>query len=276
MTDSTTSLLFICPRWGSEHLEAEAFIDKVQAAGYDGVEISMDGPDAVAEAAVGCAKERGLAVITQHWDVFDREMETHLRKLEERLRMLMSFEPRFVNSHTGRNLFSLEDNLKVFDLAEAVAADTGIPVKHETHRGRAPHTPWRTAELLNARPDLSLVMDMSHWCNVCESLLEDQDDFLEEILPNVGHVHARVGWPQGPQVTDPRAPEWEDALAAHLRWWDRLIELKNASGVTEFTICPEFGPVPYLPVLPYTAQPVADQWDINVHMMNLLRARYER
>jgi hypothetical protein len=26
--------------------------------------------------------------------------------------------------------------------------------------------------------------------------------------------------------------------------------------------------------LPYTCQPVASQWDINVHMMNLLRARY--
>ncbi len=274
MSESSTKLLFICPRWGSEALEAEAFIDKVQEAGYDGVEIAMNAPDAVAEASIAIAKERGLTVITQHWDVFDRDMDTHLSTLEERLRMLMSFEPRFVNSHTGRNLFTLEENLKVFDMAESVAADTGIPLVHETHRGRATHAPWRSAEMISARPKLQLAMDMSHWCNVCESLLADQDDFMEQILPNVGHVHARVGWAHGPQVSDPRAPEWADAVNAHLRWWDKLVEQKRAAGVESFTICPEFGPVPYLPVLPYTAQPIADQWDINRYMMNMLRKRY--
>ena len=37
----------------------------------------------------------------------------------------------------------------------------------------------------------------------------------------------------------------------------------------------EFGPPHYLPALPYTQQPVADQWAINVHMMQLLRKRYQ-
>lgn len=256
---SELTLHFICPRWGSEALEAEAFIDKVQEAGYDGVEIAMDGPDPLAEGAIQVAKDRGLTVITQHWDVFDRDMPTHLQKLEDRLRMLMSFEPVFVNSHTGRNLFTLEENLTVFDHAASIAADTGIPVVHETHRGRATHTPWRAAELVGVRPDLQLAMDMSHWCNVCESLLQDQDDFMEKILPNVVHVHARVGHTQSAQVTDPRAPEWADAVAAHVRWWDQLIEQKRVAGVSFFTICPEFGPLPYLPTLPFTNLP----WRIN-------------
>jgi hypothetical protein len=39
------------------------------------------------------------------------------------------------------------------------------------------------------------------------------------------------------------------------------------------TVTPEFGPPPYLPVLPWTQMPVASQWDINVHMMHLLRDR---
>jgi hypothetical protein len=29
-----------------------------------------------------------------------------------------------------------------------------------------------------------------------------------------------------------------------------------------------------MPTLPYTRQPLADQWGINVHMMQLLRKRY--
>jgi hypothetical protein len=41
------------------------------------------------------------------------------------------------------------------------------------------------------------------------------------------------------------------------------------------TILTEFGPPDYLPTLPYTRQPVASQWDINVHMMQLLKKRYQ-
>jgi len=41
------------------------------------------------------------------------------------------------------------------------------------------------------------------------------------------------------------------------------------------TITPEFGPPPYFPILPWTKAPVGSQWDINLHMMQLLRRRYQ-
>ena len=267
-------LLFICPRWGSESLPPQDFITKVREAGYDGVEIGFCDVDPGAEETVALAKEAGLAVVTQHWMTQDRNLEKHLELYGQRLRRMAGFQPLFINSHTGRNLFSLEENKRVFAVAEKVTAETGVPILHETHRGRCLHTPWRTGELLAAMPATRLVLDMSHWCNVCESLLEDQDDLIEPLLPAVGHIHARVGWQHGPQVSDPRAPEWSDAVNAHLKWWDKIIAARRASGVAQFTICPEFGPPPYLPVLPYTQQPVANQWDINVHMMNFLRDRY--
>ena len=31
-------LKFLCPQWGHEHLDAEAFMSKVKEAGYDGVD----------------------------------------------------------------------------------------------------------------------------------------------------------------------------------------------------------------------------------------------
>jgi len=40
------------------------------------------------------------------------------------------------------------------------------------------------------------------------------------------------------------------------------------------TVLTEFGPTDYMPSLPYTRQPLSDQWAINVHMLNLLRKRY--
>jgi hypothetical protein len=266
--------LFLCPRWGSESYSAPEFIDRVKNAGYDGVEVGLSDGDIVADETAALAKESGLALVTQHWMTMDRDMVRHLELFEKRLQHAAGFKPLFINSHTGRNLFTLEENKQVFDVSERVATASGIPVYHETHRGRCLHTPWGTLELLRAMPSMGLVLDMSHWCNVCESLLQDQEDIIEPLLPAVRHIHARIGWEHGPQVSDPRALEWTNAVNAHLKWWDKIIAARRAEGVTQFTITPEFGPPPYLPTLPYTCQPIASQWDINVYMMNLLRARY--
>jgi hypothetical protein len=109
---------------------------------------------------------------------------------------------------------------------------------------------------------------------VSESLLADQQSTMDLALQRVDHVHARIGHAQGPQVHDPRAPEWAEAVEAHFAWWDKVVELKKAQGET-LTVLTEFGPPNYMPTLPYTQQPIADQWAINVHMMHLLRKRYQ-
>ena len=156
-------LLILCPRWGSESLAPREFIRRVREAGYDGVEIALADGDKAAMEAVEIAKSEGLALVTQHYETLDTDSETHAEHFERRLRHAASAKPLFVNSHTGRDLFSLEKNLSVFAIADRVAQDTGIPVFHETHRGRCLHSPWRTAELLAARPATKLVFDMSHW-----------------------------------------------------------------------------------------------------------------
>jgi hypothetical protein len=77
-----------------------------------------------------------------------------------------------------------------------------------------------------------------------------------------------------PQVNDPRAPEWDEAVKAHFAWWDKIVEMKKHQGDT-LTVLAEFGPPNYLPTIPYTQQPLADQWAINVYMMQTLRKRYQ-
>ena len=51
------------------------------------------------------------------------------------------------------------------------------------------------------------------------------------------------------------------------------IEIKKQKGEVQ-TILTEFGPPTYMPTLPYTQQPLADQWAINVYMKDLWRKRY--
>ena len=131
-----------------------------------------------------------------------------------------------------------------------------------------------TRQFIENIPELRLTFDVSHWCNVHESLLDDQQETVDLAIARTEHIHARIGHAEGPQVNDPRAPEWEQAMKSHLNWWDKVVSRKRKeAGV--MTILTEFGPADYLPSLPYTRQPVSDQWAINVHMLNLLRKRYQ-
>ena len=86
---------------------------------------------------------------------------------------------------------------------------------HETHRGRYLCCPFATARLLGRVPSLRLTADLSHWVLKTERLLDAPEEARllgACIAPAVDHLHARLGAPQLPQLSDPRDPR--HALAA--------------------------------------------------------------
>lgn len=265
---------FFAPLWGSEQMGFTAFLDRVVEAGYDGVELSFE-PDncAFMEDALNGIRSRNLQLVAQHWQTVNPDIDAHIEEFSTRLQLLASAQPVLINSQTGRDWFSLEDCQRIYQVAHETSASTGIKIVHETHRGRPLFSASVSRRILEADPSLRITADFSHWCCTSESLLEGQEDAVELAISRTDHIHARVGHPEGPQIFEPRAPEWQYAVDAHLAWWDAIVETKRAAGEA-LTITPEFGPHPYMPALPYTNQPLADQWDINVYMMNLLRERY--
>lgn len=52
--------------------------------------------------------------------------------------------------------------------------------------------------------------------------------------------------------------------------WRPIINRHRSEGREWFTITPEAGPPPYMPVLPFSGQPVADAWQINVAVRDWL------
>ena len=70
-------------------------------------------------------------------------------------------------------------------------------------------------------------------------------------------------------------PEWQSALEAHLRWWQAIVDSRREAGAKTLTICPEFGPPPYMVTLPGTGRPIADLWEVNRSMKDFLKERLQ-
>lgn len=250
--------------------------EAVKKEGYDGLELWWPN-EAKDQKELFAALEKydlEIGYLCGGWQKDPKEHFETFKKAIDAASTQSAKKPLYINCHSGRDYFTYEQNKTFIDYTTEVSKKTDITVCHETHRGRMMFAAHITRNFIEKNPELKLTLDISHWCNVHESLLEDQTETIDLALSRVEHIHARIGHQEGPQVNDPRAPEWEKTVKAHLTWWDKVMERKAKEGKV-MTFLTEFGPPNYLPTLPYTNQPIADQWAINVYMMQLLRKRYQ-
>lgn len=267
-------LKLLATNWGFDGT-VDVYCDKVKKAGYDGIEIWWPVEKPAQDEMFSALKKYGLEAGFLY-GAPQTNYHEHLRNFKEMTDAAAGNaiqRPLYINCHSGKDFFSYEENDAFIEHTTQLTKKTGVPIYHETHRSRMLFAAPVARQYIQKHPELRITFDVSHWCNVSESLLQDQPETLALTIERADHIHARIGHPEGPQVNDPRAPEWEAALKAHLAWWDEIVTRKKKAG-ERLTILTEFGPADYMPTMPYTRQPLADQWGINVYMMNLLRKRY--
>jgi sugar phosphate isomerase/epimerase len=251
--------------WGVDHTHGlEHYLPRWQAAGYEAIESSFQfSPDAAAIHRF--LKATGWRIIPQ---IFSRELtpggsvREHLDSLRRQIEEYLPLAPLFFNAHSGSDTWSPTEAEDFYGGALELEKKCGLTIAHETHRMRYFSNPWATREIIKKFPALKLTCDFSHWVCVAERLLPDCDDIIRLAAEHCHHVHARVGFEEGPQVSDPRAPEWSRHVAAHETWWDLIWASQRQRGMAVSTLTPEFGPPLYLHTLPYTQTPVADLADV--------------
>lgn len=267
--------------WGWQG-EREAAAEQAVAAGFDGLEGQAPATADERRRFLSTLKSSGLAYIAEITTagsyVPDRQagLDVHLDSLRAGLERVMECEPRFVTCIGGCDAWPEELSLRFFAAAMRLADDHGMDISFETHRSRSLFNPWVTQRIAAALPQMALTVDFSHWCVVCERLLDSELDVIHAIAGQVRHIHARVGYDQGPQVPHPAAPEYAEALAAHQRWWDIIWAAQRARGLPVSSMTPEFGPDGYLHCQPFSGEPVADLWQINRWMAGCERAHFVR
>ena len=240
--------------WGMEG-EFDAQIEQIAGAGYDGVEGFINPSFPAAALFRKTVAQHGLKLIMAG------AVDTK-EALEPTLKALAEYQPVKIGLQSGRDNMSHDQGKAYFEEALRVEQQIGIPVSHETHRGRVLFTPWDTAFYLHEFPTLKLVADYSHWVNVCERLPNDQQEALDQANTRTFHIHARVGYEEGPQVPDPSGAEYAAQLAWHEQQWQSIIRHRKQAGEALMTVTPEYGPPAYLHTLPHTNVPVADLWKV--------------
>ncbi len=220
-------LLFYKTLWGHEGSIAEA-CEQAVAAGFHGIEgaapidviqqaewqrlFAAYELDYIAEiTTAGSYVPRRRHPITEHLDSFKRKLDASL-----------SLKPRFITSLAGCDAWPESQSIEFFGSLMDIAKAAGVVVSFETHRSRSFFNPWTTMRICEQLPELNLTFDFSHWCVVCERLMDTEMDVLEVLAPQAFHIHARIGYDQGPQVPDPRIPHFRKELESHQNWWHLL------------------------------------------------------
>jgi hypothetical protein len=246
--------------------EYDRKLARAKEVGYDGVE---GGPPEIEPSAWReLLAKHGLSYLGMIFPFTGEEFRAQYDAI-------LPYGPMMLCVHSGRDRMTFDEGCRYLETALAVEADGKLAVAHELHRGRMFCNPWQTAAYAERFAQLKFCADFSHFVTVCESLLDDHvGDLIEPIIQRSIHIHGRVGWEQGPQVTDPRAPEWSRHVAAHEAWWDRIYQARQADGTAVLPFDPEFGGDPYMPRLPYTQAAMVDMWEVRRWMMERMRRRW--
>jgi sugar phosphate isomerase/epimerase len=269
---SILKLIFGKSKWEMWDDPLEDFLQRVVSSGFDATEIYLGSLHESPAEIIRLHKSYGLRLVGQILTQ-GQTCDDHLKSLESQFEFAAQCNVVFINSHAGRDIFSFQENVEVFQRITHLSQSSGIPILVETHRGRPTYSAIETRKYLEAIPELRLTADFSHWMVVHESGLDDQPGNIELAISRVEYVHARVGYTEGPQIPDPRAPEWGHAVERHLGLWQQIIDQRRKLGKENLYITPEFGPPAYMHSAPFTNEPVGDVWEQNVYMKELLASR---
>jgi hypothetical protein len=190
------------------------------------------------------------------------------------LELAVEFPVSHINVQPDVRLRRVEECLPILDGWMQLAEDAGVPVFIETHRNRMTTDLLFTLDLLEKRPDLPLVADLSHFTVAREFAFPVDDEthaMIHRILRNAQAFHGRVASCEQVQIeiSFPHHRPWVDLF---LQWWDHGMRdwRSRAASNAELVFTCELGPKPYA-ITGRDGNDTTDRWAEALLLRQMLR-----
>lgn len=133
MIGSNINIKYFCSWWGLDHLGIEGMLFKIKDSGFDSVEIGIPFEKEKSKELKILLDKYKLEVIAYQYQA-DGDFEEYKKCFSASLLSATEFKPLFVNSHTGKDFWSVEQNLELVDIASDIEEQSGVEILHKTYR----------------------------------------------------------------------------------------------------------------------------------------------
>ena len=127
-------LLILCPQWGMEHLPIEDFLIRVKEGGYDGIDTWVPEDPTERKRFIRLLNEYQLKIVSHQHQAKGGNIDSFCSSLEYYLNLSLECDPLLINSHSGRDYFSLADQLRVIDTVEEFSIKNKTSLELHLHR----------------------------------------------------------------------------------------------------------------------------------------------
>ncbi|HEY3233230.1 MAG TPA: hypothetical protein VGJ84_00850, partial [Polyangiaceae bacterium] len=124
----------------------EKVFPQFKELGYSGVEIALFEPER-GPALRKQLSEVGLDLVIMAF-TGGSNADEHLRSLEEQVEQHLRLAPLFINAHSGSDGWNQDQAKRFYEGALKIESRAGVPIAHETHRGRVFFNPWVTRDII--------------------------------------------------------------------------------------------------------------------------------
>lgn len=247
-------------------LSLEENIEKIAAAGFDGISTPWHDSNVVSRVA-GLLKQHGLQAEGQ---CFPKSVDD----LKPVLEIAAEHNVHHICLQPDVRLRRLEDCIPLLEGWQRLADEAGIDVWIETHRDRMTTDLFFTLDLLDRLPDLRLLGDISHFLVGREFAWPVSDEnhaLIHRILDSCWAFHGRVASREQVQIeiSFPHHRPWVDLF---LGWWDYGFKSwrKRAEKDATLAFTCELGPKPYA-ITGRDDEDTTDRWEESLLMRQEIR-----